>query len=536
MGTCERSFSGFAAAQVTPAGWPDPNPGGARAACFYGQFFPVRSNLSESGLMKIPRSRSLPPQGTLSTSLAEPFWVPSQSDSRRAIAFLWMLGLGLILFLCAAGRVLASGYGILTTTEIRNASTQLAAFETHKTQRGYAVHTFDELDWGGSGLTGDAASEAMRTFLQTADTQYDLDYLLIVGDPRPTVGPVPMKTLYPRTQDDGCSFTSDPVPTDYYYATLNGNWDLDGDGRYGEFGTITGDFGAGGVDRSHENYVGRIPVYGTSNQPALFNQSIQDLDHILSKTMAYQNEPDISWRNDVMIAVEGANRVFYGEQIKDDLLDPNGIGNYRVYDSASIPLPDPPDATICSIPNVKAGWDATNPGIVTWFTHGGGSGAAAVMNVATAATLDDNFPAMTWQASCLNSLPSSTNNLSYELLINGAIATVGFTAISHGPGSTVDLTSNAHLSGIAGLGYGYISRIALDGLTVGQALMELKRDSTIYNRCWYWHNHVGANLYGDPELSYYDQQSNLVPEPTAVMLIALGALGLMALGFPRRRK
>ena len=143
---------------------------------------------------------------------------------------------------------------------------------------------------------------------------------------------------------------------------------------------------------------------------------------------------------------------------------------------------------------------------------------------------------MTWQASCLNSLPSSTNNLSYELLINGAIATVGFTAISHGPGSTVDLTSNAHLSGIAGLGYGYISRIALDGLTVGQALMELKRDSTIYNRCWYWHNHVGANLYGDPELSYYDQQSNLVPEPTAVMLIALGALGLMALGFPRRRK
>ena len=133
MGTCERSFSGFAAAQVTPAGWPDPNPGGARAACFYGQFFPVRSNLSESGLMKIPRSRSLPPQGTLPTSLAEPLRFRCQRDSRRAIAFLWMLGLGLILFLCAAGRVLASGYGILTTTEIRNASTQLAAFETHKT-------------------------------------------------------------------------------------------------------------------------------------------------------------------------------------------------------------------------------------------------------------------------------------------------------------------------------------------------------------------------------------------------------------------
>ena len=155
------------------------------------------------------------------------------------------------------------------------------------------------------------------------------------------------------------------------------------------------------------------------------------------------------------------------------------------------------------------------------------------MDVATAATLDDNFPAMTWQASCLNSLPSSTNNLSYELLINGAIATVGFTAVSHGPGSTVDLTSDDHLSGISGLGYGYISRIALDGLTAGQALMEVKRDSTLYGRCWYWHNHVGANLYGDPEVSYYDQQSNAVPEPTAAILFALG---LVALGFPRRRK
>ena len=138
---------------------------------------------------------------------------------------------------------------------------------------------------------------------------------------------------------------------------------------------------------------------------------------------------------------------------------------------------------------------------------------------------------MTWQASCLNSKPSNTNNLSYELLINGAIATVGFTEISHGPGSEVDLTSDWHISGIAGLGYGYISRIAIDQLSVGQALMELKRDSTLFNRSWYWHNHVGANLYGDPEVSLYDSSAAAaVPEPSSIafLITAFLSLGLFS--------
>ena len=436
-----------------------------------------------------------------------------------------------ILFSLYPSNILANGYGIVTTTEIRSASSMLSTFEAHKSSRGYNVHVFDETDWGGSGLTGDNAAEALRGFLQSAHVQHNLDYLLIVGDPRDNVGPVPMKTLYPRNPDDGSSFTKIPVPSDYYYADTTGNWDLDGDNEYGEFGSITGDFGVGGIDREHEMYVGRIPVYGTTNNQTQFNQSVQDLDHILSKTIAYQNEADISWRNTTLIAAEGGNRLFYGEQIKDDLLQPNGIADYRVYDSVGVPLSDPPDASTCTIPNVKAGWDATHPGIVTWLTHGGGTGAAAVMNTATAATLDDNFPVMTWQASCLNSKPSNTNNLSYELLINGAIATVGFTEISHGPGSEVDLTSDWHISGIAGLGYGYISRIAIDQLSVGQALMELKRDSTLFNRSWYWHNHVGANLYGDPEVSLYDSSAAAaVPEPSSIafLITAFLSLGLFS--------
>ena len=442
---------------------------------------------------------------------------------RNTITFLALYVL-LTAGLSVGERALASGYGIVTTSEIRGASTMLSTFEAHKASRGFNVHVYDENDWGGAGLTGDLAADALRGFLQTTQAQDDLEYLLIVGDPRETVGPVPMKILYPRNPDDGSNFTKVPVPSDYIYADVHGNWNLDGDLDAGEFGTVTGDFGTGGIDRGHEMYVGRIPVYGNSNTPSLFAQSVQDLDHILTKTIGYQQATDISWRNDALIAAEAEYRLFYGEQIKYDLLDPIGMSDYRVYDLGGTTLPDPPDATNCTVANVKAGWDAMTPGIVTWLTHGSGSGATAVMNTATAATLDDTFPAITWQASCTNSDPNNTNNLSYELLINGAIATLGFTAVSHGPGSEVDLTSDWHISGNAGLGYGFISRIAIDQLSVGQALMELKRDSTLFNRCWYWQNHVGANLYGDPEISLYDSSIPAVPEGSAVLLLFIGLL------------
>ena len=60
----------------------------------------------------------------------------------------------------------SSEYAIVTTSEIRGLSQELPAFVAFKTDRGFNVSLFDEMDWGGSGLVGDAAAEALRGFLQ----------------------------------------------------------------------------------------------------------------------------------------------------------------------------------------------------------------------------------------------------------------------------------------------------------------------------------------------------------------------------------
>ncbi|MAI78542.1 MAG: hypothetical protein CL917_06365 [Deltaproteobacteria bacterium] len=465
--------------------------------------------------------------------------------------FLWSV---LLFVLPIAASAQNSAYAIITSAEIRALSTQLDTFAAHKSSRGLEVHIFDETDWLGSGLTGDAASEALRTFLQSAEMLYDFDYVLLIGDPRPATGPVPMKTLYPRTfgyqsttpegwnaDCDSFVMTQDPVPTDYYYSDIHGNWDLDGDGLYGEFGDYdapsgpTGDFGPGGVDRDHEFAIGRIPVY--SANPTELAQDVADLDDILIKIMDYQSAPlaSIDWRRSALIAAEGANRIFFGEGLRDDVFLPAGFSSVsRVYDadvclvssppSGCVPIAGTPEATTCSVPNVFNEWTSTPRGVVTWLTHGGGTGAVAVMNSSQATLLDDNYPVFTFQASCFNSQPSQTNNLSYALLKNGAIGTIGATVISHGPGGpNPAITHPASEGGNAGMSYSFMQGMAQQNLSAGDALAQVKRDTNLYGRCWYWHNMATFVLYGDPEVGLAQHAISPVPSLSPSFLVILAS-------------
>ncbi len=376
------------------------------------------------------------------------------------------------------------GYTIITTRSIASDSIRLSEFVRTKKERGFDVQVITEEAWGGG--IGDPGAENIREWLKRNHADLRIHYLLLIGDPDPEKGDVPMKMLWPRSNAAAYPEHKE-CPSDYYYADLTGNWDMDGDGRYGEW---RDDFGPGGVDRNHEIVVGRIPCYGSS---------ADDLDSILKKIIAYQNASDISWRKNVLLPMNPSDEMtpgyHLGEAIRDDLLIPKYWDAHRVYDDDYDLFPQP-EATSCDKNSVSEAWIGSRFGAVFWWSHGKETVAENVMDRYHAAMLDDASPAFTFQASCFNSCPENSRNLSYTLLRNGAVSSVGATRVSwYYPGEIRFKGSNSK----PGMAYEYARRLIGEDMSCGDALHEMKASLTPTETLWM--NFTAFCLYGDPELS-----------------------------------
>lgn len=130
-------------------------------------------------------------------------------------------------------------YVIITTNAIRDGSARLTDFVSHKTSLGHAVQIVTEDDYGSlTGQPPDGTAEKIRQWLINNYASIGIRYVLLIGDPDPddpfddddSIGDVPMKMCWPRRH----AYKSRESPTDYFYADLTGNWDLDGDGFFGE--------------------------------------------------------------------------------------------------------------------------------------------------------------------------------------------------------------------------------------------------------------------------------------------------------------
>jgi hypothetical protein len=236
-------------------------------------------------------------------------------------------------------------YVIVTTSDIRANSSQLSAFVAHKQSLGHHVWVATETTYGTvTGPPPNGRAEKVRHWLMDNYQAYGFKYVLLIGEPTPGGSgaiDMPMKMAWPRsTQPE-----SQQAPTDYYYADLTGNWDVDGDQLYGEY---VGDWGVpGGVDLFPELYVGRIPFYG----------SYADLDHILQKTMDYQTEADIAWRKSILLPMSFMDASYDGapmaEQMWDDYLSPAGYTRWRMYQQGNATCN--PDSIYPSDQELRAG-------------------------------------------------------------------------------------------------------------------------------------------------------------------------------------
>ncbi|MEA1993051.1 MAG: C25 family cysteine peptidase [Euryarchaeota archaeon] len=411
-----------------------------------------------------------------------------------------------------------TGYAIVTTNAIVNNSTKLSEFITHLEKRGFAVTTITENEYGSA--TGQQRAINIRNWLSAHYVSDSIQYVLLVGDPDPddpsngsdSFGDVPMMMCWPNPGS-----TEDLTPTDYFYADLTGNWDSDGDGHYGEFGTSSNQDQDYLVDFCPEVYVGRLPVYGSD---------YATLDSILEKFISYDGATKkimlpmaiLNYENEDGEGKQRTDGRDLPQYVITNIANPNGYSNYVMYETAGL---NPVNATAYGYnapitnANVISEW-ANDYGIVFWSGHGSPTGAArkywslddgngvpeaGEMTWVSFIDSTDIVPdtgTFTYQSSCLNGYPENQNNLQYTLLKQGAICTVSASRVSW---YLVGTWTNLGLVDNTGIGYEYVNHLVNNGEPAGGALYDGKNSLTNPWGWQGWQNLFDFNLYGDPSLT-----------------------------------
>ncbi|MEX1346143.1 MAG: LamG-like jellyroll fold domain-containing protein, partial [Desulfobacterales bacterium] len=401
----------------------------------------------------------------------------------------------------AAPTLTNDGYVIITTSNIQGASTKLNDFVAHKQSLGFTVTVVTEAAAADathyvSGTTCDERAGNIRDWLTSHYLTDEILYVLLIGDPHPTTftadRSIPMKMCI-----------SDH-PTDYFFAELTCDWDLDGDGIFGETGTDLGHE----VEKYFEVYTGRIPNYGV----------ISNLDSILQKTIDYENESDTLWRHNVllsMVPLDASTQAYeLGEQIKQYQTEPAGIPSVRIYDKDYGVNPPPEYLRANRYPATE--WAQGIYGLHIWCTHGNTTLASGIIVTGDTPNLNNNYPTAVWQGSCLTGHPETTSNLGYSVLKNGGIGTA---AASRNGWYYVGQTSYINTSSQSGMGYQYSKRL-VEQNSLGYALYDTKETLGLWLKNWYV-----MNLYGDPSVVVLPTLPKMTVSPTDKYYIT-GVAGL----------
>jgi hypothetical protein len=140
----------------------------------------------------------------------------------------------------------ACDYLLITSSALASAFQPLVA---RKTQDGLAVKVVTIETITGT-VAGQDVPEKVRNCIRQAYTEAGIRYVLLGGGT--TI--IPCRTAYVRAD---LAPQDSLLPTDLYYACLDGSWNANNDGRWGE--STDGENGAD-VDLLAEVYVGRAPV------------------------------------------------------------------------------------------------------------------------------------------------------------------------------------------------------------------------------------------------------------------------------------
>jgi hypothetical protein len=428
-----------------------------------------------------------------------------------------------------APRTSAPRLEILTSAALRKGSAFLPVYMEAMTGAGWTVECVEVESFAG-GVIGQARADKMREHLVGAYTE-GVTHVLLIGNPHPQSGDLPMKLAYPLPDE-----LTHAVPTDLYYSDLSGNWDKNGDGYAGTYGR---DGGPGGVDFLPEVIVGRIPVY---------HGKLEQMDAYLRRLLYYKGKPQDPARrvllphsvpflpNELGEGEPMTDGAELGEELSRYELTPAGIPHVKLYEKEGLsPSPYPCDYPITR-ENLMDLWDDEGVGAVIWYGHGSPNVVVRTIWMQDdgderpeweegeveqeiffasedAWGVNPRTPSFVFEVACENATPEREDNSAASLLRTGALAVSGASRWAAVYGQETDFEGHGSAPGI---GYRFMKNILIQGMDAGSALGAARSDpASDFDHPYWWANVYDYNLCGDPTLTYAGGQLPAAqPEPS----------------------
>ncbi len=187
-------------------------------------------------------------------------------------------------------------YVIITNPPLDTIFQRLANWKTKKGVRA-CVRT---KDWIVASYPGEDNAARIRNYIKTLPDS-SVEYVLLGGD----TAFIPCRFAFAMTCSAGFApGREDTLPCDLYYADLQGDWDLDNDGSYGE---IEDD-----IDLYPDVHVGRAPV-----------STVAQAQRFIEKVLDYERNPAPDYLNEALFTAE----ILWTDPYTDQGVHKNAIGD-----------------------------------------------------------------------------------------------------------------------------------------------------------------------------------------------------------------
>ncbi|MCK4353480.1 choice-of-anchor D domain-containing protein [candidate division WOR-3 bacterium] len=207
-------------------------------------------------------------------------------------------------------------------------------------------------DWIYPNYTGIDNQEDIREFIKDADTTWGTSYFLLGGDTyvvpyRGCFGEVDTN-FYPAPPYVIDSF----IPCDLYFSDLDGNWDADGDGVYGEF-IAQWSSSDDSVDMYPDVFIGRAPI-----------ENVGECTTFVEKVLRYEKNPSLTYQEGLLLPAEILWPGYPGDIVNDSIanLAPSSYQKSKLYETSGN-LSD-----VAVMDSINSGF-----GFVHFAAHGGWS-------------------------------------------------------------------------------------------------------------------------------------------------------------------